>query len=171
MITRKRSNLTLVFILVSGFFINAAVVDIPLSQKRDNNTLRQLTVVLDSTQMSFREYMGFVKAHHPIVKQAQLIIHGGQAELLRSRGGFDPKIEVDYNRKEFEGSEYWDEINAMFKIPTWYGIEFKAGIERNEGIFLDPSQTVPSGGLYNACLLYTSPSPRDQRGSRMPSSA
>ena len=26
-------------------------------------------------------------------------------------------------------------------------------------------------GLYNACLLYTSPSPRDQRGSRMPSSA
>ena len=24
---------------------------------------------------------------------------------------------------------------------------------------------------YNACLLYTSPSPRDQRGSRMPSSA
>ena len=28
-----------------------------------------------------------------------------------------------------------------------------------------------SGELVNACLLYTSPSPRDQRGSRMPSSA
>ena len=26
-------------------------------------------------------------------------------------------------------------------------------------------------GLYVSCLLYTSPSPRDQRGSRMPSSA
>ena len=26
-------------------------------------------------------------------------------------------------------------------------------------------------GLYSICLLYTSPSPRDQRGSRMPSSA
>ena len=25
--------------------------------------------------------------------------------------------------------------------------------------------------VYRACLLYTSPSPRDQRGSRMPSSA
>ena len=25
--------------------------------------------------------------------------------------------------------------------------------------------------MYNICLLYTSPSPRDQRGSRMPSSA
>ena len=27
------------------------------------------------------------------------------------------------------------------------------------------------GNLVNVCLLYTSPSPRDQRGSRMPSSA
>ena len=27
------------------------------------------------------------------------------------------------------------------------------------------------GDLYEDCLLYTSPSPRDQRGSRMPSSA
>ena len=26
-------------------------------------------------------------------------------------------------------------------------------------------------GMYFSCLLYTSPSPRDQRGSRMPSSA
>ena len=28
-----------------------------------------------------------------------------------------------------------------------------------------------SGGMFTNCLLYTSPSPRDQRGSRMPSSA
>ena len=27
------------------------------------------------------------------------------------------------------------------------------------------------GGFFRTCLLYTSPSPRDQRGSRMPSSA
>ena len=35
------------------------------------------------------------------------------------------------------------------------------------------SETVSSGGhgLCSLCLLYTSPSPRDQRGSRMPSSA
>ena len=34
------------------------------------------------------------------------------------------------------------------------------------------AQTVRAGGrLFYCCLLYTSPSPRDQRGSRMPSSA
>ena len=35
---------------------------------------------------------------------------------------------------------------------------------------VDGTQQQPAGGFSN-CLLYTSPSPRDQRGSRMPSSA
>ena len=35
----------------------------------------------------------------------------------------------------------------------------------------DPTQDCDNDGIANGCLLYTSPSPRDQRGSRMPSSA
>ena len=31
-----------------------------------------------------------------------------------------------YNTKEFKNTEYYDELNAAFKIPTWYGVEFKA---------------------------------------------
>ena len=34
-----------------------------------------------------------------------------------------------------------------------------------------PVETLKAGDLVLTCLLYTSPSPRDQRGSRMPSSA
>ena len=34
-----------------------------------------------------------------------------------------------------------------------------------------PPQTMPTPEQAETCLLYTSPSPRDQRGSRMPSSA
>ena len=44
-----------------------------------------------------------------------------------------------------------------------------------EKVNLDPATTnVSKATIYNTlkiCLLYTSPSPRDQRGSRMPSSA
>ena len=36
---------------------------------------------------------------------------------------------------------------------------------------LDITQAQWVNSLYAVCLLYTSPSPRDQRGSRMPSSA
>ena len=40
-----------------------------------------------------------------------------------------------------------------------------------DGISIEITNTMDIGDRYMICLLYTSPSPRDQRGSRMPSSA
>tara|TARA_R110000868_G_scaffold11443_3_gene56086 strand:- start:1112 stop:2515 length:1404 start_codon:yes stop_codon:yes gene_type:complete len=105
---------------------------------------------VDLSVLNFKEYLGFVKKYHPIAKQAQLTLNIGQANLLKSRGGFDPKIEVDYNTKQFKGTEYYDKLNAVFKIPTWYGINLKAAFEQNEGVYLNPEATVPDDGLYSA---------------------
>ena len=104
----------------------------------------------DSLVLRFNEYLGYVKRYHPIAKQAELTLGIGQANLMKARGGFDPKIEVDYDRKEFKGSEYYDRLNAAFKIPTWYGIELKGTFEQNDGDFLNPAESVPSDGLYSA---------------------
>ncbi|WP_422105768.1 TolC family protein [Winogradskyella sp.] len=100
--------------------------------------------------LRFDEYLGYVKKFHPIVKQAELVIDESQAKLLKSRGAFDPKFEVDYDRKKFKGQEYYDRLNGMFKIPTWYGIELKATFEENSGDFLNPEAFVPDDGLYSA---------------------
>ena len=105
---------------------------------------------LDASVLNFKEYLGYVKKYHPIAKQAELTLEIGQANLLKSRGGFDPKIEVDYNTKQFKGTEYYDKLNATFKIPTWYGIDLKAAFEQNEGVYLNPEATVPEDGLFNA---------------------
>jgi len=99
--------------------------------------------------LSLQEYLGYVKKFHPLVKQANLVITEGEAKLLKSRGAFDPKLEVDYDRKQFKGSEYFDKLNATFKVPTWYGIEFKANFEENSGVFLNPEAFVPDDGLYS----------------------
>ncbi|MCO5724544.1 TolC family protein [Robiginitalea marina] len=104
----------------------------------------------DSLVLGFREYLAHVKQFHPVARQANLVLGVAEANLLQSRGGFDPKLEVDYDRKEFKGSEYYDRLNATFKIPTWYGIELKGQFEQNEGDFLNPSETVPTDGLYSA---------------------
>lgn len=106
--------------------------------------------VQDSVVLRFNEYLGYVKKYHPIAKQAELTLGIGQANLMKARGGFDPKIEVDYDRKEFKGSDYYDRLNAAFKIPTWYGIELKGTFEQNDGDFLNPAESVPSDGLYSA---------------------
>jgi outer membrane protein TolC len=74
---------------------------------------------------------------------------------LRARGGFDPKIEVDYDRKKFKNTEYYDLLNATFKIPTWYGVEFKANFEENSGQFLNPSLKLPEEGLYSAGVSFS----------------
>lgn len=105
--------------------------------------------------LSFEEYLGFVKTHHPLLKQAELTLQSGEANLLKARGGFDPKIEVDYDRKKFKNTEYFDQLNATFKIPTWYGIEFKANFENNTGEFLNPNLTVPDDGLYSAGVSFS----------------
>lgn len=99
---------------------------------------------------TFETYLSYVKKHHPLVKQANLTLNIGEANLLKARGSFDPKVEVDYNRKEFKNTEYYNELNATFKIPVWYGVEFKGNFENNTGAFLNPDMTVPEEGLYSA---------------------
>jgi outer membrane protein TolC len=100
--------------------------------------------------LRFDEYLGFVKKFHPIVKQAELVIDESQAKLMKSRGAFDPKVEVDYDRKKFKNTEYYDRLNGTFKIPTWFGVELKATFEENTGDFLNPEAFVPEDGLYSA---------------------
>lgn len=121
----------LILILIGGSINSFCQVEEPL------NVLR------------FDEYLGYVKKFHPVVKQAELVIDEGQAKLLKSRGAFDPKIEVDYNRKKFENTEYFDRLNSTFKIPTWYGIELKASFDDNSGEYLSPEAFVPDDGLYS----------------------
>lgn len=104
----------------------------------------------DTLVMDFKEYLGYVKKYHPVAKQANLVLNSAEAYLLKARGGFDPKIEVDYNQKEFKSTEYYDILNATFKIPTWFGIELKGNFEQNEGVYLNPERTVPNDGLYSA---------------------
>ena len=104
----------------------------------------------DSLVLGFREYLAYVKQFHPVARQAQIVLVAAEANLLQSRGGFDPKLEVDYDRKQFKGSEYYDRLNATFKIPTWFGVELKGQFEQNEGDFLNPDEFVPDGGLFSA---------------------
>ncbi|WP_367755144.1 TolC family protein [Flavobacterium sp. WC2430] len=98
-------------------------------------------------EFTYNEFLGYVKKYHPLVKTANLEINKAQANLMMARGGFDPKIEVDFKEKQFKDKEYYSILNSSFKIPTWYGIEIKAGFDNNDGIYLNPENTVPNQGL------------------------
>ena len=66
-----------------------------------------------------------------------------------------------------------ERLAFLFK-PGRYGVEAKIGYYTSvTGLGASPDEVVFAGerGIYVDCLLYTSPSPRDKRQSRMPSSA
>ena len=98
-------------------------------------------------QTSFFE---LVKANHPIALQAQNKVEMGTAQIQEARGGFDPKIQADIAQKYFNGREYYDYGEGKLKIPTWFGIGFEGGYERNQGEFLNTESSVPSAGLWFA---------------------
>jgi len=98
-------------------------------------------------ELTYNEYLGFVKKYHPMVKSANLEVNNAQANLMMARGGFDPKFEVDFDQKKFKNNEYYSVLNSSFKIPTWYGIEVKAGFDNSEGVYLNPQNTLPNQGL------------------------
>lgn len=107
--------------------------------------LQSQTVV--ENQLTYNEFLGFVKKFHPQVKQAELTLSKAQAELLSVRGAFDPKLESAYSQKQYADRNYYTLFNSGFKIPTWYGVELKAAFDNQEGIFLNPENVLPNQGL------------------------
>ncbi len=101
----------------------------------------------NNTELSFNKFLGYVKKYHPLVKQADLKLNEAQANLMMARGAFDPKIEVDYSEKQFQDKNYYSILNSSFKIPTWYGIELKAGFDNAEGMYMNPENTLPNSGI------------------------
>ena len=91
-----------------------------------------------------------------------------------------PDAEVYY--EDTDGDGFFDKESELFLCP---GAEVPTGFESYSGEFdCDPNDSTntsekclgecgcqSTGGRPATCLLYTSPSPRDKRQSRMPSSA
>ena len=99
------------------------------------------------TVLSPLQFFEAVNKFHPLVRQAGLEITMAEKELLQSRGQFDPKLQADFNRKSFDGKDYYNLFKPELKIPTWPGLEFKAGFERNVGSFVSGENQTPFKGL------------------------
>ena len=86
--------------------------------------------------------------------------------MLRSMDSSTPKKTALYDAHVSHGAKLVD--FAGYLMPVRYSTlqEEHLTVRESVGVF-----DVSHMGEFMICLLYTSPSPRDQRGSRMPSSA
>ena len=120
----------------------------------------------------------------------------GVTFLLVGVLGFIPGITSDYDTLTFAGHESEAKLLGVFQVSILHNIVHLlfgvAGLALARTVSGARTYLIGGGAVYlvlwlyglvidhdsaanfvpvNSCLLYTSPSPRDQRGSRMPSSA
>ncbi|MBC6409003.1 MAG: TolC family protein [Ekhidna sp.] len=99
--------------------------------------------VQDTIVLSLAHVMNMTLSFHPVVKQAELFSRDAEANLRMARGRLDPKLEVDYDLKNFKETEYYDLLTTTFKIPTRIGLDPKIEFIRNEGTFINPQNKIP----------------------------
>ena len=98
--------------------------------------------------LSEGEYYEIILRNHPLVQQAGIKPKMGESQLLKAKGGFDPKLLSEFDRKNYDGVANFQKLNAGLSIPTWYGIQIKSGFESNSGPYLSSEDKTPKGGLW-----------------------
>ncbi len=95
-------------------------------------------------------FLFYVKKYHPIAKQAKILIDKANAEVLASKGAFDPLLYSYLDEKNYSDKNYYSLLDAGLKVPTWYGLEFKTGFSQNSGNYINPENELPYNGLFQA---------------------
>ncbi len=86
-----------------------------------------------SKSLSPDEFAAIVRRFHPVVRQAGLRVSVAGAGVQAARGVFDPALTSAGRQKTFDGKLYYSYFNTEVNVPTWYGVELKAGIEEVYG--------------------------------------
>ena len=110
--------------------------------------LSYIVVAQPSQLLTLETFLQQVRTQHPVIKQATLLSEQARASLLAARGGFDPKLYGDWERKSFDGKNYFNLGEGGLKLPTWYGIEGKLGYNYASGVFLNPENKLPADGQF-----------------------
>jgi outer membrane protein TolC len=87
-----------------------------------------------------------VLANHPRARQADLRRDLAAADLLRAKGGFDPKAYAELSAKEFGDKNYYRYGEAGLKWPGWAGLELKGAYTWAGGEYLNPERRLPEAG-------------------------
>lgn len=97
--------------------------------------------------LTLTHFLKLVEQNHPTAKRGAILNRMAEAEILSSKGGFDPKAYGDYEQKFFKNQKYFGYGEYGVKVPTsFYGLEVKAAYNTTEGNFINPADKLPQVG-------------------------
>ncbi|MBC8153894.1 MAG: TolC family protein [Bacteroidetes bacterium] len=104
----------------------------------------------DTLVFSAQTFYEIIRNQHPLVKQADLFGESARQVLMQARGGFDPKLVSNYDRKEFGSDLYYNQWQNKLSVPVWLGgVDLFASYDRNDprGKYFNPADRTPESGL------------------------
>ena len=97
--------------------------------------------------LNYTDYISLVLKNNPIVKIAALEVTKAKANLLSSKGNFDPKLGYQFNEKSFEGNRYYRISQAKLNLPTGLGPSLFMSYDYTQGEYINPESKTPGDGL------------------------
>jgi outer membrane protein TolC len=97
--------------------------------------------------LTFGSFLKTVRTEHPVALQALSNEDLGKFQYRAAQGNFDPFLESSYDNKYFNGTEYYSSGGVELKQPLFTSHYLKAGYEYGQGLYLNPENTTPAGGL------------------------
>jgi outer membrane protein TolC len=92
-------------------------------------------------RLSPDQVLTIMRKFHPVIRQANIQVEISENDILNSRGSFDPFLTGKMGAKNLKQEDYYQAKELGLEIPTWYGIDFEAGIANMTGQRLDNAIT------------------------------
>ncbi len=127
-----------VLLVCSWGFIN------PAKAQQDS-----LFILPDSSNaFTLENFYALILRNHPVARQINLLSDIAKQEIRLARGNFDPKVEFQYQQKNFNNTEYYELLNGGVKFPSVLPFDPKVGVERNQGQYLNPENYIANDFNY-----------------------
>jgi outer membrane protein TolC len=96
--------------------------------------------------LTYEQFLLQVYEYHPVAKQVNLKRAAARYYLTKAQGGFDPKLNAQWDSKQFKDKRYYDILNAHLDVPIWNGIGVEGGYNYTRGEYLNPENNLPQNG-------------------------
>lgn len=114
----------------------------------EQNEISRSIFILYNTATSFaqtlsiEQFLNIIRQNHPVVSLSKIEIEKAKANINIAKGAFNPILETYVGRKTLDQETYYRDLSPSLNIPTWFGLDFHAGIEQLSGSRASPVETL-----------------------------
>jgi outer membrane protein TolC len=111
------------------------------------DSLSDIEGFFELVPLDYDRYMEYVRASSLMSIVADNAQEMAEAGRDAAEGIYDPFLSGDFLSKDYDKKDYYNIGKAEISQFTPFGVSINAGLEHNTGVFVNPQNSVPLGGL------------------------